>query len=346
MSSLSELENRITLVRKEFMRCMDTASTLDHVDHVQSQFLGKKGELRQLSGQMRCLDQDDKARFGLLLNELREFVLSQLASKRENIQILLEQERFGLERVDMTLPGESHSLGGEHILKRTLHEVVTFFVEMGFCMREGPNIENEQNNFTLLNFAEHHPARDMQDTFYLTDDMVLRTHTSNVQIREMLGSTPPLKIVAPGLCFRNEDISARSHVLFHQVEAFKVDRQVNLKELTSLLSLFYNQFFGFEVDIRFRHSYFPFVEPGIEVDISCINCSEKGCQLCKHSGWLEVAGAGIIHPQVLENCGIDSSQFCGYALGMGIERLVMLKYRINDIRLFSENDIRFLGQFY
>lgn len=330
-------------VRQQFISELDQVISSNDLAALKTRYLGRKGIFRKFSEYLKDCLPENKAVVGALINSCKNFIEQQLEKTQDSIFAKEEEQRFLNDDIDVSLPGESFASAGQHVLKRVLDEVVDFFVEVGFCVREAPNIESEANNFTLLNFSEDHPARMMQDTFYLNASTVLRTHTSNVQSRVLAKEKPPIRVVAPGLCFRNEDISSRSHVLFHQVEAFYVDQHVQLCDLTEILSEFYHHFFQRSVQLRFRHSYFPFVEPGIEIDISC-EC-QSGCSLCKHSGWLEVAGAGMIHPQVLRYANIDPDHYSGYALGMGVERLAMLRYKISDIRLFSENDLRFLQLF-
>lgn len=337
------IQEDLAVIKQNFdAELAETASSKDLLA-LKTKYLGKKGYFRSFSEFLKTCSSEDKALFGALINACKMHVEDQLKEKFDSLSAQEEENSLMRDSIDTSLPGEEHPCGGRHILKLVLDEVVDFFIRHGFCVQEAPNIESEHNNFTLLNFDEDHPARLMQDTFYLDATTVLRTHTSNVQSRVLAKHTPPMRVVAPGVCFRNEDVSSRSHVLFHQVEAFYIDRNVQLCHLTEILSAFYHSFFQRDVKMRFRHSYFPFVEPGLEVDISC-EC-KNGCVLCKNSGWLEVSGAGMIHPQVLRNGNIDPEVFSGYAFGMGIERLVMLKYKISDIRLFCENDLKFLRQF-
>ncbi|EPP34540.1 phenylalanine--tRNA ligase, alpha subunit [Chlamydia ibidis] len=338
------IQEELEATKQQFLIDLRRVSSSKELFDLKVRYLGKKGVFRFFADKLRECLPEEKALFGASINECKSYVEGLIREHGHSILASEQAAEFFKEKVDVSLPGEPFPLGGRHVIKKVLDDIVDAFVCMGFCVREAPHIESEENNFSLLNFEEDHPARQMHDTFYLDPSTVLRTHTSNVQAREISGCRPPVKIVAPGLCFRNEDISARSHVIFHQVEAFYIDRDVTFFDLTSVLREFYHGFFGRKVELRLRHSYFPFVEPGIEVDVSC-ECQGDGCVLCKYSGWLEVAGAGMIHPQVLRNGGIDPELYTGYALGMGIERLAMLKHRISDIRLFSENDVRFLRQF-
>jgi phenylalanyl-tRNA synthetase alpha chain len=253
--------------------------------------------------------------------------------------------RLDSERLDVTLPGRRRHLGRRHVVLQLLDEVVDILMGMGFSVQTGPDIERDYYNFEALNFPKDHPSRDMQDTFYVESDILMRTHTSNVQVRVMENEQPPIRAIAFGKCYRNEDISSRSHVLFHQVEGFYIDRHVTFADLFATLKEFFSKLFKKEVKMRYRPSYFPFVEPGMEVDVHCFLCDGKGCSVCKKTGFLEVAGAGMVHPEVMKNSGIDPDEYSGYAWALGIERLAMLRYGIPDIRLFMENNRRFLEQF-
>ncbi|WP_348663010.1 phenylalanine--tRNA ligase subunit alpha [Chlamydia vaughanii] len=338
------IQEELDATKQQFCIELDQVNSSKDLFDLKVRYLGKKGIFRGFAEKLRECPLEGKALLGASINACKTYIEELIQDKSDAILLSEESAEFLKDKLDITLPGEPQCLGGRHIVKKVLDDVVDIFVHLGFCVREAPNIESEENNFSLLNFEEDHPARQMHDTFYLDPQTVLRTHTSNVQARELSKQSPPIKVVAPGLCFRNEDISARSHVIFHQVEAFYLDRNVTLSDLTAMLTEFYHTFFERKIELRLRHSYFPFVEPGIEVDVSC-ECQGAGCSLCKHTGWLEVAGAGMIHPQVLRNSGVDPEIYSGYAVGMGIERLTMLKHGISDIRLFCENDLRFLQQF-
>jgi phenylalanyl-tRNA synthetase alpha chain len=256
-----------------------------------------------------------------------------------------EEQQLASEALDITLPGRSRFVGRRHPLTQAMDTILQILIGMGFSVQYGPDIDTDYYNFEALNFPPEHPARDMQDTFYISPNVLLRTHTSNIQARVMEANKPPIRIIAPGKVYRNETITARSHVFFHQVEAFYVDKGVTFADLLSTMKEFLEKLFKQGIETRFRPSYFPFVEPGMEVDVRCLVCEGQGCPICKHSGWLEIAGAGMIHPEVLRNGGIDPEEYSGYAWGMGLERLVLIMYGIKDIRLFTENDLRFLKQF-
>jgi phenylalanyl-tRNA synthetase alpha chain len=313
-------------------------------------FISKKGLVTGLFELLKNIAPEDRKVAGKELNDLKNLS----AEKFENAQIKLENatEESIKPSFDLTLPATPNLLGTSHPLNIVKRRIIEIFERMGFNLSEGPEIETDWYNFTALNFPDNHPAREMQDTFFISksdqatqDDVLLRTHTSNVQIRLMENSKPPIRSIMPGRVFRNEAISARAHCYFHQVEAIYIDKQVSFKDLKDTLYHFAKEMFGEQTKVRYRPSYFPFTEPSAEIDISCLICKGEGCNVCKHSGWVEIAGSGMVDPNVLENVGIDSTQYSGFAFGMGIERITMLKYQVNDLRLFTENDIRFLRQF-
>ncbi len=306
-------------------------------------FLGTKGIVKSLFNEMKQVPADRKKEFGAILNEFKQFAEGQYEIWKASQETAREQATD----LDLSLPAETLPVGSRHPISLVRNEIVSIFRRLGFSVAEGPEIEDDWHNFTALNLPENHPARDMQDTFYLNQnpDWLLRTHTSNVQVREMGKGKLPIRIVCPGRVYRNETISARAHCFFHQVEGLYIDEHVSFADLKQTLYFFVQELFGRDVKIRFRPSYFPFTEPSAEMDISCLLCNGKGCNVCKHTGWVEILGCGMVHPQVLENCEIDSNKYTGFAFGMGIERITMLKYQINDLRLFSENDVRFLQQF-
>jgi phenylalanyl-tRNA synthetase alpha chain len=307
-------------------------------------FLGMKGLVKSLMGEMKNVPVDKKKEFGQVMNAFKLAAEQKYESLRESAAA---DSHAPAPAIDVTLPGEPIPVGSRHPITLMRNRIVSIFQRLGFAVAEGPEIEDDWHNFTALNLGENHPARDMQDTFYLSQnpDWLLRTHTSNVQIREMQKGKLPIRIICPGRVYRNETISARSHCFFHQVEGLYIDENVSFADLKQTLYFFVKEMFGDDVKIRFRPSYFPFTEPSAEMDISCLLCKGEGCAVCKRTGWLEILGCGMVHPQVLENCGIDSTKYNGFAFGMGIERPALLKYGITDIRLFSENDVRFLEQF-
>ena len=307
-------------------------------------FLGMKGLVKSLMGEMKNVPVEKKKEFGQVMNAFKQAAEQKYESLRESASTDIKATAPA---IDVTLPGEPMPVGSRHPITLMRNRIVSIFQRLGFAVAEGPEIEDDWHNFTALNLGENHPARDMQDTFYLSQnpDWLLRTHTSNVQIREMQKGKLPIRIICPGRVYRNETISARSHCFFHQVEGLYIDENVSFADLKQTLYFFVKEMFGDDVKIRFRPSYFPFTEPSAEMDISCLLCKGEGCAVCKRTGWLEILGCGMVHPQVLENCGIDSTKYNGFAFGMGIERPALLKYGITDIRLFSENDVRFLEQF-
>ena len=307
-------------------------------------FLGTKGITKSLFGEMKNVPPDQKKEFGQVLNDFKQFAEARFESAKE---IAGNGKAVKEKSMDLSLPGDPVEIGARHPITLVRNRMINIFQRLGFSVADGPEIEDDWHNFTALNLPENHPARDMQDTFYIhqNPDWLLRTHTSNVQIREMQKGKLPIRIICPGRVYRNETISARSHCFFHQVEGLYIDEQVSFADLKQTLYFFVQEMFGKDVKVRFRPSYFPFTEPSAEMDISCFICGGKGCRICKHSGWVEILGCGMVHPKVLENCGIDPNKYTGYAFGMGIERPALLLYDVNDIRLFSENDIRFLKQF-
>jgi len=308
-------------------------------------FLGTKGIVKSLMGEMKNVPNDQKKAFGQVMNEFKQFTEAKYDQWKENTGSI--SAAITADAIDLSLPGDALPLGSRHPLSLFLNHVIAIFSRLGFSVAEGPEIEDDWHNFTALNLPEHHPARDMQDTFYVQQnpDWLLRTHTSNTQIRAMETTKPPIRIVCPGRVYRNETISARSHCFFHQIEGLYIDENVSFADLKQTLYFFVQEMYGKNIKVRFRPSYFPFTEPSAEMDIECQVCHGAGCRICKHSGWVEILGCGMVHPNVLTNCGIDPNKYTGFAFGMGIERPALLKYGINDIRLFSENDVRFLKQF-
>lgn len=321
-----------------------TPDGVEALEAYRIRFLGTKGILKALFTEMKNVPGDRKKEFGLILNEFKQLAESSYESWKKETVNTGETDAAG---IDLTLPADNIPPGSRHPISLMRNNIIEIFERLGFAVAEGPEIEDDWHNFTALNLPEHHPARDMQDTFYIhqNPDWLLRTHTSNSQIREMEKGKLPLRIICPGRVYRNETISARSHCFFHQIEGLYIDENVSFADLKQTLYYFVQEMYGPDIRIRFRPSYFPFTEPSAEMDINCQICHGKGCNVCKHSGWVEILGCGMVHPKVLENCNIDPVKYTGFAFGMGIERPAMLKYGINDIRLFSENDIRFLKQF-
>lgn len=322
------------------------ASAAD-VENFKLKFLVAKGVVKALFEEFRTVSVEEKRVLGKVLNEFKQLAESTYNSAQAQFaQVGKQLER---EEGDLTLPGEGFQLGSRHPLSLVRKEIVEIFKKLGFIVAEGPEIEDDWHNFSALNFPPEHPARDMQDTFFVDkkagNDIALRTHTSSVQVRMMEMGKPPFRAIMPGRVYRNEAISARAHCFFHQIEGLYVDENVSFADLKQTLFHFVQELYGEGTKVRFRPSYFPFTEPSAEMDISCTICKGDGCQLCKQSGWVEILGCGMVDPNVLENCGIDSKKYTGFAFGMGIERVTNLKYEIRDLRLFSENDVRFLSQF-
>ncbi|QIK54924.1 phenylalanine--tRNA ligase subunit alpha [Dysgonomonas sp. HDW5B] len=319
------------------------AANTQQLEDLRIKFLSKKGAISVLMDDFRNVAAEEKKVLGAKLNELKTKAQDRINELKEN----LENSSSTDETIDLTRTAYPIQLGSRHPLSLVKKEICDIFKRLGFSIAEGPEIEDDWHVFSSLNFADDHPARDMQDTFFIarSPEVVLRTHTSSVQTRVMEKQEPPIRIICPGRVYRNEAISYRAHCFFHQVEALYIDKNVSFTDLKQVLLFFAKEMFGTDTKIRLRPSYFPFTEPSAEMDISCNICGGKGCSFCKHTGWVEILGCGMVDPNVLENCGIDSKVYTGYALGMGIERITNLKYRVKDLRMFSENDVRFLKQF-
>jgi phenylalanyl-tRNA synthetase alpha chain len=396
---MSSLPDQIGQLRSHFLTELNCATHTKDLESLKTKYLGKKGPIQALMINLKDCSTDERPHFGKLINDLKEELVSHYENSFARLQNEELSTRLSQEWIDATLPGKKALQGGQHPITQTLNRAIDILIGMGFSVKLGPDVDTDFYNFEGLNFAKDHPARDMQDTFYLApshnnfqefdpsfpaqhcaraqqldascrrsphnteqknlganssenfcgqvpaSDLLLRTHTSNTQVHAMQNHTPPIRMIAPGRCFRNEDISARSHVFFHQIEGFYIDKNVTFADLLSTMDEFLSKFLGEKVETRYRPSYFPFVEPGLEVDVRCTSCKGSGCRICKHTGWLEILGAGLIHPEVLKKGNIDPEVYSGYAWGMGIERLTMLLGDIRDIRLFTENDLRFLEQF-
>jgi phenylalanyl-tRNA synthetase alpha chain len=305
-------------------------------------FLSKKGELNDLFADFKNVVNEDKKEIGSLINQLKEKGEEKYKSIKKSFT---DTNSNNLIKQDIYMPGFPNSSGSAHPLTITRQHIISIFERIGFNVASGPEIEDDWHNFSALNFPENHPARDMQDTFFIDEKFALRTHTSSVQVRLMENNKPPFRSLMPGRVYRNEAISARAHCFFHQVEGLYIDKNVSFADMKHTLLYFSKEMFGEQTKIRLRPSYFPFTEPSAEMDVSCFICDSKGCNVCKYSGWVEIMGCGMVDPAVLFNCSIDTNQYSGFAFGMGIERIAMLKYRVNDLRLFSENDVRFIKQF-
>jgi len=335
------MHERIVEIRKEAEEFV--AENIKHIEDFRIKMLGKKGLITQLFVDFRDVPNNQKREIGLLINELKSFVSNKISSLNDSISSSSKRSYD----IDLSLPGSPISLGSRHPISLVKEELFDIFKLLGFSIAEGPEIEDDWHVFSSLNFPEEHPARDMQDTFFIESkpDVILRTHTSSVQVRVMETHKPPIRVICPGRVFRNEAISARAHCIFHQVEGLYIDENVSFADLKQTLLFFAREMFGKNAKIRLRPSFFPFTEPSAEMDVSSNLCGGKGCGVCKYTGWLEILGCGMVDPNVLEFNHIDSKKYTGYAFGMGIERMAMLKYQVKDLRLYFENDIRFLNQF-
>lgn len=317
----------------------------EEIEQFRIKYLGSKNILKPLMGEIRNIANEQKKEYGQLVNKAKQVAEAKFKELKDALESAAEDA--SAQNIDLTAPGEPMELGSRHPNSIIMNRIIEIFQRMGFAVAEEREIEDDWHNFTAMNTPEDHPARDMQDTYYLKNstEMLLRTHTSSVQARVMTTQKPPIRIIAPGRVYRNETISARAHAQFHQVEGLYIDEGVSFADLKQTLLHFSKEMYGPNTRIRLRPSYFPFTEPSAEMDISCFVCDAEGCNICKYTGWVEILGCGMVDPQVLENCGIDSTKYTGYAFGMGIERQAMLRYKINDIRLLFENDVRFLKQF-
>jgi phenylalanyl-tRNA synthetase alpha chain len=342
------------MLREKITQIAESINTLsaksqEELEALRIQYLSKKGQIPALFNEFRDVPNDEKREIGQLLNQLRDRAQDKLNELRET----LAEKGAKAEQTDLTRTAEPIALGTRHPLSLVREEIIDIFSRIGFTVAEGPEIEDDKHVYGMLNFAPEHPARDMQDTFFIEKtigiqkptDVLLRSHTSSVQTRVMTTQKPPIRVLCPGRVYRNEAISYRAHCFFHQVEGLYIDKNVSFADLKQALLYFAKEMFGEETQIRLRPSYFPFTEPSAEMDISCDLCGGKGCNFCKHTGWVEILGCGMVDPNVLEACGIDSKEYTGYAFGMGVERIANLKYRVKDLRMFSENDVRFLQQF-
>ncbi|MDA3903720.1 MAG: phenylalanine--tRNA ligase subunit alpha [Desulfuromusa sp.] len=338
------MEDRLRLLQEDALTALHQAADLKALQDVRVKISGKKGSLTEVMKGMRDLSAEERPVVGHLVNNLKDqfenaFIVRQLELQQQDIAAKLASEK-----IDVTLPGRKTATGSLHPVTLVTDDVVDIFSRLGFAVAEGPEIEHDFYNFEALNIPKDHPARDMQDTFYISDDRVLRTHTSPVQIRTMLKHQPPIRVIAPGTVYRRDSDLTHSP-MFHQVEGFLVDERVTFGDLKGILTHFLNEFFGAGHSVRFRPSFFPFTEPSAEVDIECVICGGKGCRVCGKTGWLEILGCGMIDPEVFKSVNYDAEKYSGFAFGMGLERLAMLKYGVNDLRLFFENDLRFLKQF-
>ena len=338
------MEEKIKALKEQMEAALGSVESKEQLGEFWQNFRGKKGSIADLMKGLGSVPKEERPNVGKTINEFKNQVEARYQEMKNKMDELELAARNKSEQVDITMPAKMRPAGGLHPLTVTENEMIDVFAGMGFEIYDGPEIEDDDHNFTRLNVAKNHPARDMQDTFYVAEDILLRTHTSPGQIRVMDAKKPPIKMLAPGRVFRS-DSDATHSPMFHQMEGLVVDKKITLCDLQGMLDKFVQAIFGSEVKTRLRPSYFPFTEPSVEVDVSCFECGGKGCPLCKHTGWIEVLGGGIVHHKVLENCGIDPNEYSGLAFGIGIERIAMLKYGINNINLLYENDLRFLKQF-
>lgn len=339
------MKEKLRIIQEQAEAEIRACRDLKQLDQFRIRYLGKKGELTALLRSMGKLPPQERPVIGKMVNQAREQLEDLLSSQREKILEVEKDRRLKEEEIDVTIPGKRPVRGNRHPITKTLDEIKEIFLGLGFTAVEGPEVEYAYYNFTALNIPEGHPARDIQDTFYITDQILLRTQTSPMQIRVMEEQKPPIRVIVPGRVYRSDDVDATHSPVFHQVEGLVVDRGITLGDLKGTFDLFVKRLFGEHVVTRFRPHHFPFTEPSAEIDASCFACGGKGCRICKGSGWIELSGAGMVHPRVLERCGIDPNEFTGFAFGMGLDRIAAQKYDIDDLRLFFENDIRFLDQF-
>lgn len=339
------LKEQLEEIRSSVDRELTEIHAPAQLEELRVRYLGKKGRLTAILKQMGSLKPEERPVIGGLANEVRAAIEARVAEKTAELQQKLLETRLAGEAIDVTMPGRSRPMGHRHPISIVLDDIEDIFTGMGFSIAQGPEVELDYYNFEALNIPKNHPARDTQDTFYINDNILLRTQTSPVQIRVMQSQKPPIRIIAPGRVYRSDAIDATHSPLFHQIEGLVVDKGITLADLKGTLHTFARALYGDDVVLRFRPHHFPFTEPSCEMDTQCFECHGKGCRLCKGEGWIELLGCGMVHPKVLENCHIDPEEYTGFAFGMGLERLVMRRYRIDDMRLLYENDLRFLGQF-
>lgn len=340
------MKDKLKEIKKEAVSNIKSLNNLDNLENIRIKYVGKKGELTSVLRGMGKLSKEERPVIGQLANEIRQEIEEELSMAKDRLKEEIKQEKIEREKIDVTINKKAKKLGHRHPLLSTIEELESLFISMGFSVIDGPEIETVEYNFDALNSPENHPSRDLSDTFYITEDILLRTHTSPVQIRAMKDMNPPLRIVSAGRTFRFDDVDDTHSPMFHQLEGLVVDENVTMANLMHTIDIFIKELFGKDMKTRFRPHHFPFTEPSAEVDVSCFECKGKGCPVCNGTGWsMELLGCGMVHPKVLENCGIDPDKYSGFAFGMGIDRITMVKHGINDIRLLFENDNRFLEQF-
>lgn len=339
------MKDQLEKIKAQAMQALESVSDLKLLDELRIKYLGKKGELTAVLRGMGALSPEERPKIGALANQVREQIEEKLQSKIDELSAKLQSEKLKAEEIDVTIPGRRRETGKLHPLSTVLNQVKDIFIGMGFSIAEGPDVELDYYNFEALNIPKNHPARDTQDTFYIDDNVLLRTQTSSVQVRVMEQTKPPIRVIAPGRVYRSDEVDATHSPLFHQIEGLVVDKGITMGDLKGTLEVFAKELYGEGAKIRFRPHHFPFTEPSAEVDVSCFVCNGAGCNVCKGEGWIEILGAGMVHPKVLANCGIDPEVYSGFAFGMGLERIAMRRYDIDDLRLFFDNDLRFLKQF-
>ncbi len=339
------MKEQLEAIRQKALNELENAASIQDIEAVRIKFLGKKGELTGILKQMGKLSAEERPVVGQLANVIRSEIEAKIEEDSKSIAQKLQAEKLKAEKIDVTLPGKAKVLGSRHPLTVVLDDIKDIFIGMGFDIVDGPEVEKDYYNFEALNIPKDHPARDTQDTFYINENIVLRTQTSPVQVRVMEKQQPPIRIISPGRVFRSDAVDATHSPLFHQIEGLVVDKGVSFADLKGTLEIFIKQLYGEDSVVRFRPHHFPFTEPSAEVDVQCFNCHGEGCPLCKGEGWIEILGCGMVHPKVLETCNIDPEVYSGFAFGLGLERIAMRRYNINDLRLFFENDVRFLKQF-
>lgn len=339
------MKTALEQIRKTALEVLSAASDVKAMDDIRVRFLGKKGELTAILKQMGGLTAEERPVIGQLANEARAFIEEHIEARTAELKAAAAAVRLKTETIDVTMPGTRRPLGKQHPLNLVLDEVKDIFMGMGFDIAQGPEVEYDYYNFEALNIPKNHPARDTQDTFYINENILLRTQTSPVQIRAMEQRKPPIRIIAPGRVYRSDAVDATHSPLFHQIEGLVVDKGVTMADLKGTLEIFVKKLYGENSVVRFRPHHFPFTEPSAELDVQCFSCQGEGCRLCKGEGWIEILGCGMVHPKVLSICGIDPEEYSGFAFGMGLERIVMRRFNIDDLRLFYENDLRFLNQF-
>ena len=339
------MKEQLISLKERALSEIKQSSTMEEVDSLRVKYSGKKGELTAILKGMGKLSAEERPEMGKIANEVREAIETEINNKKEEIKKIELEKKLASEGIDVTMPGKTFKVGKKHPITQIIDEVTEIFMGIGFSVAEGPEVETVENNFDALNAPKNHPSRDMSDTFYFNNELLLRTQTSPVQVRTMRSQELPIKIISPGRCFRNDSLDATHSPMFHQIEGLVVGKDITMAQFKGTLELFVKKLFGENTKTKFRPHNFPFTEPSAEIDVTCFKCGGEGCPMCKGEGWIEILGSGMVHPNVLRNCGIDPEVYSGFAFGMGVERLAMLKYEIDDIRLLVENDMRFLDQF-